>query len=80
LPGVCLHLPVPLASPRDPHTVTDRRTETTASQLHPDEKQAGAVPCAHGSQLRLRLIDYTRYGTWIGCVECGASWLIRSRG
>jgi len=28
--------------------------------------------------MRLRLIEYTRYGTWIGCVECGTSWLIRS--
>jgi hypothetical protein len=29
--------------------------------------------------MRLRLIEYTRYGTWIGCIECGTSWLIRRR-
>ena len=29
--------------------------------------------------MRLRLIEYTRYGMWIGCVECGTSWLIRGR-
>jgi hypothetical protein len=29
--------------------------------------------------MRLRLIEYTGAGTWIGCVECGTSWLIRRR-
>jgi hypothetical protein len=29
-------------------------------------------------RMRLRLIEYTRYGTWIGCVEGGMSWLIRN--
>ena len=33
----------------------------------------------HADPMRLRLIEYTRYGTWVGCVECGTSWLIRSR-
>jgi hypothetical protein len=33
----------------------------------------------HADPMRLRLIEYTRYGAWIGCVACGTSWLIRSR-
>ena len=28
----------------------------------------------------VRLIEYTQYGTWVGCVECGTSWLIRGPG
>ncbi len=47
-------------------------------QLGHEPAQAGADVCDHTDPMRLRLIEYTRYGTWIGCVECGTSWLIRA--
>ena len=46
--------------------------------MHPRADLARADGCTHADPMRLRLIEYTRYGTWIGCVECGTSWLIRS--
>ncbi len=47
-------------------------------QLSEDPPRTGADVCDHANPIRLRLIEYTRYGTWIGCVECGTSWLIRT--
>jgi len=59
--------------------VTHRRSSSAAAQVHPRPDLARAKGCTHTDPMRLRLIEYTRYGTWIGCVECGTSWLIRSR-
>jgi hypothetical protein len=33
--------------------------------------------CAHGNQMNVRLITYTRYGPMVGCLACGTSWLVR---
>ena len=47
-------------------------------ELDPGRERAGADTCGHANPTLLRLIEYTRYGTWIGCLECGTSWLTRA--
>jgi hypothetical protein len=49
-------------------------------ELDPGRERAGADTCGHPNPMHLRLIEYTRYGTWIGCLGCGTSWLIRTPG
>ncbi len=56
----------------------DKRATATAGGT--TEKPSGADNCAHRDPVRLRLIDYTRYGAWIGCISCGTSWLVRQSG
>ena len=43
----------------------------------PGRERTGADTCGHANPMHLRLIMYTRYGPWIGCLGCGTSWLIR---
>ena len=64
--------------------MADKPSGTTAvsefkskRELDPAPGRTGADRCGHANPMLLRLIEYTRYGTWIGCVECGTSWLIR---
>lgn len=60
-----------------PRTVTDEHRGTDVVPDDPRREQADPDACGHANQMWLRLIDYTPYGEWIGCVECGTSWLIR---
>jgi hypothetical protein len=34
--------------------------------------------CAHGNQLKVRLLTYTPYGPLVGCLTCGTSWIART--
>ena len=53
--------------------MTELRNER---KLGPGPARNGPT-CGHTNPMQLRLISYTRYGPMIGCLECGASWLIR---
>jgi hypothetical protein len=69
-----------LALSSKPRIVTDKQTGTATAPEGSGREQAAADACAHGNPMWIRLIDYTRYGAWIGCVQCGTSWLIRRPG
>jgi hypothetical protein len=53
---------------------------TDGTELRPSRGAGGEIVCGHANPLLLRVIEYTRYGTWMGCQECGTSWLIREPG
>ena len=50
---------------------------TSKRGLGPGRARTAAETCRHANPVHLQLFEYTRYGTWVGCIECGTSWLIR---